>query len=454
MSEDIIDIMDPFVPEDNQQDRIAKFEDLTPAAKLEQLNTVKDRFIADNREDTQRGFIEITDVSFVRQEDGKELYIVSVREINKETEEETEREEYYTIDAQTASLANIQQYSQQEIEQISTFDSELAAQIAEKQDQLADASNSPDKVSASDLEKVEKAAEEFGISEEELEEADSFEVKADSVKFSADKMPSGVDSQPIKGNQLVDDNTTLNNLLGKDYQYYKFIKTTSGKNEIIGINRDNSFERIDSPAVSMMPNIKTANIIGQNGQASEVSVVLAFRSNQFPNRSFGIYNKGSEFSVFYAEGSGDGQLLGVKIDNVEPCKQSRVAREIFEQDYQSFEKTKNYIEMSKNNPDYDEPYEMLNLNPKMQEMIQKSHVSAENAQQIADEVAAACAKNPDLDFEKEFPTKLNEFAYNHDCLTAEEANRNSQQYGGQEVVDPRDYGSRQMGVNPADPHNN
>ena len=128
------DDINPFVPDDNENDKIANFEDLVPAAQLEQLNAVKDRFIADNKEDTQRGFIEITDVSFVRQENGRELYIVSIKEINKETNEETERDEYYTIDAQTASLANVKQYSQQEIEQISTFDPELAAQIAEKQD--------------------------------------------------------------------------------------------------------------------------------------------------------------------------------------------------------------------------------------------------------------------------------------------------------------------------------
>ena len=33
--------MSPAAPEDNQQDRIAKFEDLLPAAKLQQLNSVK-----------------------------------------------------------------------------------------------------------------------------------------------------------------------------------------------------------------------------------------------------------------------------------------------------------------------------------------------------------------------------------------------------------------------------
>ncbi len=442
------DFINPFEPEDNEQDKIAKFEDLTPAAQLEQLNAVRDQFIADNREDTQRGFVEIIDISFVRQDNGKEIYIVSIRETDKETDVERERDEYYTIDAQTASLANIKQHTQQEIDLLRSYDPDKADEIIEKQNELADASNSPEKISASDLEKVENAAKEFGISEEELEEADSFEVKADSVKFSGDKMPSGADSQPIKGNQLVDDNTTLNNLLGKDYQYYKFIKTTSGRNEIIGINRDNSFERIDSPAVSMMPNIKTANIIGPNGQASEVSVVLAFRSNQFPNRSFGIYNKGSEFSVFYAEGSGDGQLLGVKIDNVEPCRQSRVAREIFEQDYQSFEKTKNYIEMSKNSTEFDEPIEVLNLSPKMKEMAQASKVSLENAQQIADEVSAACAKNPSLDFEKEYATRLNKFAYNHDTLTAEEANFNSKKYGGEEVADVHTPEPPELGANP------
>ena len=448
------DFINPFEPEDNEQDKIAKFEDLTPAAQLEQLNAVRDQFIADNREDTQRGFVEIIDISFVRQDNGKEIYIVSIRETDKETDVERERDEYYTIDAQTASLANIKQHTQQEIEQIRTYDPDMADQITEKQDELANASNSTEKISASDLERVEKAAEELGIPEEELNEADSFEVKADSVKFSADKMPSGTDSQPINGNQLLDDNTTLNNLIGKNFQYYKFIKTASGQKMIIGINKDNSFEQIDQSAVSIIP-ADTADIIDRNGKATEVGVVLAFKVNQYPTRAFGIYNKGAETGTFYAEGANQsGHMLGVKIDNIEPCKQSRVAKEIFEQDDTSFENTKRYVEMSKNNPDYDEPYEMLNLNPKMQEMIQKSHVSAENAQQIADEVAAACAKNPNLDFEKEFPTKLNEFAYNHDCLTAEEANKNSQQYGGQEVVDPRDYGSRQRGVNPADPHNN
>ena len=42
------DIMNPFVPVDGEQEKLAKFEDLTPAAKIEQLNSVKDKFIADN----------------------------------------------------------------------------------------------------------------------------------------------------------------------------------------------------------------------------------------------------------------------------------------------------------------------------------------------------------------------------------------------------------------------
>ena len=75
--------MSSAAPEDNQQDRIAKFEDLLPAAKLQQLNSVKDKFIADNRDDTARGFIEITNVSFIRQDDGKEVYVVETKEIDK-----------------------------------------------------------------------------------------------------------------------------------------------------------------------------------------------------------------------------------------------------------------------------------------------------------------------------------------------------------------------------------
>jgi hypothetical protein len=113
MANDIV--KGPTATEDNQQDRIAKFEDLTPAAKLDQMNAVKDQFIADNRDDTARGFIEVTDISFVRQDDGKELYIVTVKEIDKVNNIERDRKEFYTIDSQTANLVNVKQYSKSSV---------------------------------------------------------------------------------------------------------------------------------------------------------------------------------------------------------------------------------------------------------------------------------------------------------------------------------------------------
>jgi hypothetical protein len=227
MANDIV--KGPTAPEDNQQDRIAKFEDLTPAAKLDQMNAVKDQFIADNRDDTARGFIEVTDISFVRQDDGKELYIVTVKEIDKVNNIERDRKEFYTIDSQTANLVNIKQYSKQEIEQQNAVDHDLSGKMAAKQKQLEDAANRADKISMTDLEKAEMAGEKLGIPKEEVDKDNSYEIKNDGVKFSANVMPSGTDSKEIRGNQLLDDNTTLNNLIGKNYQYYKFIKAINGQ---------------------------------------------------------------------------------------------------------------------------------------------------------------------------------------------------------------------------------
>ena len=456
------DDMNPFVPDDNENDKIANFEDLVPAAQLEQLNAVKDRFIADNKEDTQRGFIEITDVSFVRQENGRELYIVSIKEINKETNEETERDEYYTIDAQTASLANVKQYSQQEIEQISSFDSELAAQIAEKQDKLAEASDSPDKVSASDLEKVEKISEELGISEEELDEENSYEIKNDGVSFAADKLPSGTDSKPIKGNQLLDDNTTLNNLIGKNYQYYKFIKTTGGQKMVVGINADGSFEPVDSNTLEII-NEPTMNLIAENGQKVQdpVAVVFAFRVKNYSTRAFGVYNRGAEYGTFYAEGANqDGHMLGVKIDNVEPNDIYPNTREIFQKDDIHFEEIKNNAE-NKHNDDKDEILNSVNgVAPeamsaaKVSKLREATNLAPDNWNQIVKETEEACAKNPSLDFEKLLAEKATTAAYELDTISGDKANEVAEEFGIQDVA-PNDHepDERQLGENPYN-HNN
>ena len=60
--------------------------------------------------------------------------------------------------------------------------------MAAKQKQLEDAANSADKISMTDLEKAEKAGEELGIPKEEVDEDNSYEIKNDGVKFSADKL--------------------------------------------------------------------------------------------------------------------------------------------------------------------------------------------------------------------------------------------------------------------------
>jgi hypothetical protein len=162
--------MSPAAPEDNQQDRIAKFEDLLPAAKLQQLNSVKDKFIADNKDDTARGFIEITNVTFFRQDDGKEVYVVETKEIDKENSIERERKEYYTIESQTATLVNIKQHTNEELAIMNAIDHDLTGELKAKQDKLLEEEKSADKISLTDLEKVEKAGEELGIPKDEIDE--------------------------------------------------------------------------------------------------------------------------------------------------------------------------------------------------------------------------------------------------------------------------------------------
>ncbi len=456
------DIMNPFVPEETQQDKVAKFEDLTPAAKLDQLNAVKDQFIADNTDDTARGFIEVTDVSFVRQDDGKELYIVTVKEIDKENNTERTRNEFYTIDSQTADLVNVRQYSQQEIEQQNAIDHDLAGKMAARQQQLDDAAKSEDKISMTDLEKAERAGEELGIPKEEVDEANSYEIVNDGVKFSADKLPSGTDSKPIKGNQLLDDNTTLNNLIGKNFQYYKFIKSTSGQKMVIGINADGSFEPIDSDTLEVL-NVPTMNLIAEKGQKVQdpVSVTFAFRVRQYPTRAFGVYNRGAEYGSFYAEGANqDGHMLGVKIDNVEPNNIYPNTREIFQKDDVHFEEIRVNAE-NKHNDDKDEILNSVNgVAPEVMPVSEinklrdETNLATDNWNQIVKETEEACAKDPNKDFKKLLAEKATTAAYELDTITGDKANELAEEYGIQDVA-PNDHepDEPELGANPYNHYN-
>ncbi len=456
------DIMGVNAPEDNQQNKVANFEDLTPSAKIEQLNAVKDKFIADNKEDTQRGFIEITNVSFVRQDNGKELYIVELKEVDKENNIERDRKEFYTIDSQTADLLNVKQYSQQEIAQESSINPELGATIANKQKQLDNAANSENKISLTDLEKVEKAGEELGISKEEIDESNSYEITNNGVKFSADQLPSGTDSKPIKGNQLLDDNTTLNDLIGKKYQSYKFIKGISGQKMVIGINADGSFEQVDSNTLEIL-NVPTMNLIAENGQKVQdgVAVAFAFRVRNYPTKAFGVYNRGTEYGTFYAEGANqNGHMLGVKIDNVEPNDIYPNTREIFQKDDVHFEEIKNNAE----NPQNDDKDEILNsINgtaPKIMsasevaKLKEETNISSDNWNQIVKELDADFAKNPNIDYKKELCKRSLEYAYENDTLSGNDANELAEEYGISDVA-PNDHEpDLDRGANPYNDPNN
>ncbi len=460
MANDIV--KGPTAPEDNQQDRIAKFEDLTPAAKLDQMNAVKDQFIADNRDDTARGFIEVTDISFVRQDDGKELYIVTVKEIDKVNNIERDRKEFYTIDSQTANLINVKQYSKQEIEHQNAVDHDLSGKMAAKQKQLEDAANRADKISMTDLEKAEMAGEKLGIPKEEVDKDNSYEIKNDGVKFSANVMPSGTDSKEIRGNQLLDDNTTLNNLIGKNYQYYKFIKAINGQKMVIGINADGSFEPVDANTLEVL-NVPTMNLIAENGQKVQdpVAVAFAFRVRQYPTRAFGVYNRGAEYGSFYAEGANQqGHMLGVKIDNVEPNDIYPNTREIFQKDDVHFEEIKTNAENNRN----DDKDEILNsINGVAPEIISASEVmklredtniASNNWNQLVKELDQDYAKNPSIDYKKELYKRSLEYAYENDTITGNEANELAEEYGIEDVA-PNDHepDERELGSNPYN-HNN
>lgn len=408
MSNDIV--KSPAAPEDNQQDRIAKFEDLLPAAKLQQLNSVKDQFIADNRDDTARGFIEITNVSFFRQDDGKEVYVVETKEIDKENSIERERKEYYTIESQTATLVNIKQHTNEELAVMNAIDHDLTGKLKEKQEKLLDEEKSADKISLTDLEKVEKAGEELGISKDEIDEEESFEFKNDGVRFTADKMPSGTDSKEIKGNQLLDDNTTLNDLIGKQYKYYKFIKSISGQKLVIGINDDGSFEPVDANTLEVMHQPKI-NLMAEKGQkvSDGVAVLFAFRVRQYPNRSFGVYNRGAEYGTYYAEGSDEPGTtpLGVKIDVLEYNTITPNTRYLLKKDDGNFQKQQIAAENPENKDQEDIEKSADSKDgvgdlsfEEIQEIRKATNLSDSNWNQVVKEVDEYCANNPDADYGK------------------------------------------------------
>ena len=456
------DIMNPFVPADSEQNKTAKFEDLTPAAKIEQLNSVKDKFIADNRDDTAMGYIEILDVSFVRQDNGKEIYIVKVKEIDKENNLSRERDELYTIDSQTANLLNIRQYSPQEIEKQRAENPDLADQMAEKQEEFDEVKKRDDKISLTDLEKVERAGEELGIPKDEIDEENSYEIRNDGVKFAANKLPSGTDSKEVRGNQLLDDNTTLNNLIGKNYAYYKFIKSTSGQKMVIGINADGSFEPVDANTLEVI-NVPTMNLMAENGQKVQdgVAVTFAFRVRQYPTRAFGVYNRGAEYGTFYAEGANqDGHMLGVKIDNVEPNDIYPNTREIFQKDDVHFEEIRVNAE-NKQNDDKDEILNSVNavapeiIAPsEINKLREETNIAADNWNQIIKELDQDYSKNPGLDYKKELYRRTLEFAYENDTITGNDANELAGEYGIEDVA-PNDHepDERELGANPYN-HNN
>ena len=454
----------PSAPEDNQQDRIAKFEDLTPAAKLDQMNSVKNKFIADNRDDTARGFVEVTDISFVRQDDGKELYVVTIREIDKVHNIERDRKEFYTIDSQNANLINVRQYSKQEIEQQNAVDRDLSGKMAARQKQLEDAANRADKISMTDLERAEMAGEKLGIPKEEIDELNSYEIVNDKVKFSAEKLPSGTDSQPIKGNQLVDNTTTINDLIGKNFKYYKFIKGISGQKMVVGINDDGTFEQVDENVLMPITGEHKANIFAENGQIVQdgVAVTFAFRVRQYPSRTFGVYNRGAEYGTFYAEGaSQDGHLLGVKIDNIEPSDvYPNTKRELFYGE--KFETAKEAAEVGSKN--FDERDELLNpyngfLSPaEQQKTAEDLNISMDRLNDISKDVLQKNAKTslPQEKIKEEFYKEAITYAYENDTITGNKANELAEEYGLEEDVAPNDHepDERELGVDPTNHYNN
>ncbi len=402
--------MSPAAPEDNQQDRIAKFEDLLPAAKLQQLNSVKDKFIADNRDDTARGFIEITNVTFFRQDDGKEVYVVETKEIDKENSIERERKEYYTIESQTATLVNIKQHTNEELAVMNAIDHDLTGKLKEKQEKLLDEEKSADKISLTDLEKVEKAGEELGIPKDEIDEEKSFEFKNDGVVFPADKMPSGTDSKEIQGNQLLDKRTTLNDLIGKNFKYYKIVKSISGQNLVIGINDDGSFEQIDSNTLEVIHEPKI-NLMAEKGQKvpDGVGVLVAFRVRQYPNKSFGIYTRGTEFGTYYAPDGSDEQTrtLGIKADSIKintVTPNTRYLTELYDTQYEK-------VQEAAENPSNIDQEDILNTadsvngisgmsQKEIQEIKQATNLSESNWNKVIEEVNRYCANNPNVDYTK------------------------------------------------------
>ncbi len=455
--------MSPAAPEDNQQDRIAKFEDLLPAAKLQQLNSVKDKFIADNKDDTARGFIEITNVTFFRQDDGKEVYVVETKEIDKENSIERERKEYYTIESQTATLVNIKQHTNEELAIMNAIDHDLTGELKAKQDKLLEEEKSADKISLTDLEKVEKAGEELGIPKDEIDEENSFEIRNDGVRFTTDKLPSGTDSKEIKGNQLVDNTTTINDLIGKNFKYYKFIKSVSGQKMVVGINDDGSFEKIDSDTLMPITGEHKANIFAENGQIVQdgVAVLFAFRVRQYPSRTFGVYNRGAEYGTFYAEGANqDGHLLGVKIDNIEPSDvYPNSKKEIFYGE--KFETAKEAAEVGSKN--FDEKDELLNpytgfLSPaEQQKAVEDLNISMDRLNDISKDVLQKNAKTslPPEKIKEEFYKEAVTYAYENARITGNKANELAEEYGLDEDVAPNDHEpeEKELGSNPYN-HNN
>jgi len=302
---------------------------------LEVLKEIREKY----KEEIFLGKIEIQDISLIKINDAKEIYKISLLDKDPQSEiSEQVRDEYYSRTSSIQSdkqddknnLSKIQTYSDEQKNALKAINPELYDEIIKNENERTEAENDPEKVtSLQDLieeqkKQLKETADSLDMTPEEV--ADFTEFNADDLKYdlNAESFDNQFHSQEIEGNQYLDTYRTLNEIIGENYDSYKFVKTSSGQNIILGINKDGSAQIIDNDniVVANEPLITLMRI--DNGQTSTASVVVAFKlkdnaKNEANDKLFGVCNRDGQYASFYARGGNNGERpIGRTIDSLSP----------------------------------------------------------------------------------------------------------------------------------------
>lgn len=352
------------------------FESLTLNEKKEKLKDILNEINLINKENVNNGLYEISNISYYKLENGKILYevevlkkdengkyfkenelyesAIDVENINENKYKKINLNEYDTeINAINSNLENYKNLN------YNTNDLEYQKKLLiDEKNEIEHLSSNKSKISLKDINDKENNIKYFaayyGIPENKIEEyleiqgdkdfsqinqlneeAKNLGIKSNDIssytkidkngKLSLDANKinfKGMQSGEISGNKNLTTFYTLNQILGKNYETYKIIKTSDMQSHVFGITRDGNIEEIDNNTI-MIDNTKEMSLMDTDGSIKNVGIMISFSvrmpgSNHNGKQLIGMYNDNGNVGAFYARNDSKSKAIGEKIEDKTP----------------------------------------------------------------------------------------------------------------------------------------